>query len=179
MARMTAASVRDLARNTILAAGGRGFVRFLEEGDALLVTDAVRRCADAQALTAALEAAGFVCASEGGLMSLTPGDALLAQAGAPAGFSVDWADDLHPAQALAVRWLGQARLPMTSAGRQLAIGSLRLTWKPEKQVLFGLTALRAQAAKMLREKDTSGMHEAGAILAQWCAAQTGGSEDEA
>ena len=45
MARVTAVSLRNAAREAMLAAGARGFVRFMDSG-ALLVSDAVRRCAD-------------------------------------------------------------------------------------------------------------------------------------
>lgn len=50
MAAVSAQTIRARAREAIFAAGGRGFVRFLPEGGALLVSDAraaMRRCADA------------------------------------------------------------------------------------------------------------------------------------
>ena len=46
MARVTAVRLRERARGAMLAAGGRGFVRFLPAGGALLATDAIRRCGD-------------------------------------------------------------------------------------------------------------------------------------
>ena len=49
--------LRSEAREAIFAAGGRGFVRFLAQGDALLVSDAPRR-SDADALVKALYAKG-------------------------------------------------------------------------------------------------------------------------
>lgn len=171
MARVTAIWLRDEARTAMLAAGGRGFVRFLPPGGALLATDANRRCADEAArvrLTDALRGAGFICAERGGLLELTPTDGVLtglAWTGAP---ETDWKSPMHPAQALARRLWANGPLPLTDAGRQLVLEALRLTWQPENRVLAGLTDLRAQAAVMLRTGDRSGMHEAGAILAEYC-----------
>lgn len=171
MARVTALRLRDSAREAMLLAGGRGFMRFLPEGEALLVTDAMRRCEDDAArgrLTAALEAAGFACRAQDGLLLLTPDDDVLCAAECGAPCEVDWESALHPAQALACRWLAEDRQRLTAAGRQLALDTLRLTWQPQDKVLAGLPALRAQAAVMLRCGDRSGLHPAGAILREWC-----------
>lgn len=173
MAGVTAAALRDLARETVRRAGGCGFMRFAPEGGALLATDAPRRCADgAQALIRALEEAGFSCACSGGLLLLSPADALLNAMDAPPGEApIDWDSPLHPAQALAARWLAAPRAPLTDAGRRLAVETLRLTGQPGRDVLSGLGALRARAAVMLRSHDCSGMRAAGAVLRAWCDAQ--------
>lgn len=181
MARVMAVRLRERARLAVLAAGGRGFVRFLPAGGALLATDAIRRCADDDSrvrLTQALAAAGFGCAVRGGLLELTPEDGLLS---APDGEArtVDWESPLHPAQALARRFGTNDRRPLTPAGRQLILETLRLTWLAPDRVLAGLPALRARAAVMQRQGDTSGLHEAGAVLWEFCAQERGGMTDEA
>jgi hypothetical protein len=84
---------------------------------------------------------------------------------------VNWDGGLYAVQALAVRWMKRERQPMTSAGRQLVIDSLRLTW--QDRMADGLTMLRAQAAVMQRSGDTSGFCTAGAVLAGWCDRQEG------
>lgn len=171
MARVTAAWLRSRAREAMLAAGGRGFMRFLPTGGALLVTDAIRRCEDDAArakLEEALMDAGFACAVRGGLLELTPTDDMLTGLGGGQAPETDWASTLHPAQALGRRWLANERLPLTAAGRQLIMEALRLTWQPEESVLAGLDALRAQAAVMQRRGDRSGLHEAGAVLRDYC-----------
>lgn len=172
-----ALALRGVAREAMIGAGGRGFVRFLPAGEALLVTDAPRRCGDEAALArliSAMEAKGFACGVQDGLLTLTPGDALLdALARARAAAPVDWDDPLHPAQELAARWLRAARGPFTAAGRRLAIETLRLIWQPRARVLDGLDALRAQSAQMLRNRDRSGMAQAGALLADWCNTEGG------
>ncbi len=180
MARVMALALRDRARAAMLGAGARGFVRFLPDGPALLVTDACRRCeGGAQALEAAFEAAGFRCQARGELIELTPKDALLTDVAAPQAVEIDWGSPLHPAQALARRWMRTPRRPLTAAGRQLVIDALRLTWLPQERLLAALDALCARAAVMLRSGDRSGMHEAGAILAQWCEQTEGGAAHEA
>ena len=182
MARLTALALRDRARAAVLAAGGRGFVRFLPAGGALLATDAIRRCADAaaqQRLAGALEEAGFACRACCGLLELTPRDGVLDALCGDAAGAIDWGDPLHPAQALARRWLAEQRTAWTDAGRQLTMDALRLVWRPRAQVLAGLAALRAQAAVMLRSGDRSGFRAAGAVLNDWCMQERGGCEDEA
>lgn len=170
MACVTAVRLRDRAREAMLSAGGRGFVRFLPAGGALLATDAIRRCADDAArarMTEALTAAGFVCEARGGLLEMTPADAALcALCGGAA--TVDWKAPLHPAQALAARFLRHERRMLTPAGRQLVLEALRLTWRAEDELLAGLSALRARAAVMLRQGDISGLYEAGAVLWEFC-----------
>ena len=182
MARVTAVRLRERAREAMLAAGGRGFVRFLPAGDALLATDAVRRCADDASrarLTEALAQAGFVCGMRGGLLEMTPTDDVLLTPGGEERVAVDWESPLHPAQALAARFLKNPKQPLTSAGRQLILETLRLTWLAPDRVLSGLPALRAQAAVMLRQGDRSGLHEAGTLLKEFCEQEQGGLTDEA
>ena len=169
MAGLMAVRLRDLARQTLLEAGGRGFVRFAEAGCALLVTDAVRRCSDVNALEQALKCAGFSCFEQDGLLHLAPQDVLLRTFICPQEPPiVRWEESVHPAQTLASRWLSAPEETLTTEGRQLIVDTMRLTGAPGKDVLAGLEALRAHAAVMLRRGDRSGMHEAGAILAQWC-----------
>ena len=171
MARVTALSLRDAAREAILAAGGRGFVRFLPSGGALLVTDANRRCADENenaALAGALERAGFDCCACGGLLELTPRDDVLRRIGYDEEAEIDWSSPLHPVQALGRRWHDREKQPLSAAGRQLILEALRLSWQPAEKAQDGAELLRAQGAVMLRMGDMSGMHEAGAILLDWC-----------
>ena len=171
MARVTALRLRDRAREAMLRAGGRGFVRFLPPGGALLATDAIRRCADdaaRAALTDALMQAGFVCEMRSGLLELTPADDMLSALSASERTAVDWESPLHPVQALANRFQAAARQPLTGAGRQLILETLRLTWQTPETLLSGLPALRAQAAVMQRRGDRSGMHQAGALLREFC-----------
>lgn len=175
MACVTAVRLRDRARETMLSAGGRGFVRFLPAGGALLATDAIRRCADDAArarLTGALTAAGFACEARGGLLEMTPTDGALSVLCAltlrSVKDAVDWEAPLHPAQALAARFLRHERRMLTPAGRQLVLEALRLTWRAEDELLAGLPALRARSAVMLRQGDISGLYEAGAVLWEFC-----------
>lgn len=169
MARLMAASLRDSARTAMLAAGGRGFMRFAGEGDALLATDAVRRCADADTLADALRQAGFVCCQRDGLLLLTPQDDLLRALCTPSGRAeIDWDRDDHPVRSLAHRWLCAPDTAFSAAGRRLVIDTLRLTGMPGADVPGGSDALRAQAAVMLRRGDRSGMRAAGAVLLEWC-----------
>lgn len=166
---MTAQQMRALARETVLACGGRGFMRFADSGDALLVCDAARRCGEdeAQRMSAALEEQGFTVCVVDGLMLISPGDEMIASIGADMP-KIRWADMDYAAQALAARLLKSPQLPLTPAGRALTGEALRLTGRPGEDVLAGLGALRAQAALMLRNGDRSGMYEAGAILKAWC-----------
>ena len=172
MARITAIVLRDRARAALLAAGGRGFVRFPEQG-ALLVSDALRRCESEEAeqkLKDALWQAGFESYKQDSLLLMTPSDALLENMTCDA-CEIDWDAPLHSAQALAKRWLAFECRPFTAAGRQLIVDCLRLTW--QDRVMDGLRALRAQAAVMQRDGDTSGFYQAGAVLADWCNEQEG------
>ncbi len=177
MARVTAVSLRDKARSAMLAAGGRGFVRFPESG-ALLVSDAIRRCEGDEAkaaLVSAMNRAGFDCRERDGLLMIDPQDELLEEIAYEGDFAVNWDGALWQVQALAVRWLSRERLPLTQDGRRLVIDALRLTW--QDRLTEGLALLRAQAAMMQRRGDTSGFCQAGAVLADWCDRQmqrTGG-----
>ena len=173
MARVTAISLRDAARNALLAAGGRGFVRFCDQG-ALLVSDAIRRCGDDAAkeqLTIALAQAGFTCREQDGLLMIDPQDELLEAIVYEGDFAVDLDSELCSVQALAARWLSRDKQTLTLAGRQLLLDALRLTW--QDRIADGLAQLRAQAAVMQRYGDTSGFCEAGAVLANWCDRQEG------
>ena len=168
MARVTALSLRAAAREAMLAAGGRGFVRFPDRGT-LLVSDALRRCesdADRKKLTDALSWAGFDASEQDGLLMINPKDELLDAIAYKGDFAVDWDEKLDAVKALAMRWLGREKLPLTRAGRQLVIDVLRFTW--QDRMTDGLEALRAHAAVMQRRGDTSGFSQAGAVLAYWC-----------
>lgn len=168
---MNVTDLRNLAREALAACGARGFVRFVPEGGALLVTDAASRCADGgAALCGALAAAGFSCCGEGALLALTPDDALLAAlcARTERTVRIDWDGPLHPAQALAAQLLRADALPFTDGGRTLVVETARLLWRPRPQVLAGLPALRAWRAALLRKRDASGFAPAGALLANWC-----------
>lgn len=182
MAGVTALSLRTAAREAMLAAGGRGFMRFLPPGGALLATDAVRRCeseAQKQAMIAALTAAGFVCCERDGLLMMTPKDALLGSISCGEAHEIDWDSPLHSVQALGLGWIRRQRKPLTQDGRQLILEALRLSWQPMKQTKDALDAMRARAAVMLRKRDDSGFHEAGAVLMDWCDQWMGGHADEA
>ena len=116
-----------------------------------------------------MEDGGFACAAQDGLLYLTPQDTLLeAFIGRQEPPVIDWEESVHPAQALACRWLSAPETAFTAAGRRLVMDTLRLTGAPGRPVMAGLDALRAHAAVMLRSGDRSGMHAAGAILAKWC-----------
>lgn len=173
MAGVTAVSLRDAARNALLAAGGRGFVRFPECG-ALLVSDAIRRCesdAAKEMLTNALSQAGFDSNEQDGLLMISPRNELLEAISYDGDFSINWDGALCDAQALAMRWLRRKKQPLTPAGRQLVMDALRITW--HSRMTDALVQLRAQAAVMQREGDVSGFRETGAVLAQWCDRQEG------
>lgn len=164
--------LRDAARSAMLHAGGRGFMRFLPDGEALLVTDAPARYGNVPRLMAELEAAGFVCLPRKELLYLAPERRLLAAMAQGTLIPViDWESRLHPAQELAVRLMRMPEAQWTEAGERLAIETLRLLWQPREHVLSGLPALRAMAAERLRNKEMSGMACAGALLAQWCEAE--------
>jgi len=182
MARVTALDLRAAAREAMLAAGGRGFMRFLPPGGALLATDANRRCADESErgqLAAAIERAGFVCTEQDGLLALTPADCVLSRIAYDGGRTMDWDSPLCRTQALGLRWMQKERRVLTQAGRQLILETLRLSWLPPHSAQNGIEALRARGAVMQREGDHSGMHEAGAILLDWCDQMKGGNADEA
>lgn len=178
MARVTAIALRDRAREALLSAGGRGFVRFPERG-ALLLSDAIRRCEDEAAkarLLAALNEAGFTCYEQDNLLMITPSDVLLMEHSCEDSCSIDWDGPQCRVQALSSRWLKKPLLPLTQDGRQLIVDTLRLTW--QDRAADGLDALCAQAAVMQRKGDISGFCQAGAVLKNWCDMQEGtGHED--
>jgi len=182
MARVTAVGLRTSAREVMLAAGGRGFMRFLPPGSALLATDAVRRCESdmqKQAMTDALKAAGFACCESDGLLMLTPKDEVLGSIVCKEARGINWDSPVHRVQALGAGWIRRKKRPLTQDGRQLIIEALRLGWQPMKRAENGLDALRAHAAMMLRRRDDSGFYEAGAVLLDWCDREMGGHADEA
>ena len=172
MAAVIAVRLRDLARERVMAAGGRGFVRFCPEGPQLLATDAYGRCEGktAQAaLVQAVESAGFSCCVQGNLLLMTPQEALIKSVCPEAkAVQIDWDDPLHPVLALCARWSRAPVSPLTCAGRQLVVDTLRLTWQGKARVNAGLDALRAQAAVMQRTGDRSGLRMAAAILEDVC-----------
>ena len=108
---------------------------------------------------------------------MTPADDVLSALGGEKTIAVCWESPLHPAQALAGRFLAAEKRPLTPDGRQLILETLRLTWLAPDRVLSGLPALRARAAVMLRRGDRSGFCEAGAVLKEFC--ELGGMTDEA
>lgn len=171
-----AVRLRTRARDALLAAGGRGFVRFDKAGD-LLISDAARRCANGQTLVGLIDALcenGFSTHISDGMIGMNPTDALIGELAADAAIpQIDWESPLHPAQSLAARWMNMPETAMTDCGRMLAIETLRLIWQPQERVMAGLPALRARAAAMLRERDTGGMRQAGAILAKYLTTQRG------
>lgn len=166
MAGVTA--LRDAARAAILSAGGRGFVRFLSQGDALLISDAPRR-GESGPLIAELGEAGFDGVVREDLLYITPGETLLLElcARQPEGIDVDWNGPLFETMALCERLLGEAPMPLDEGAGQLLMETVRLLWQPEEKVLAGLPALRARIAVRLREGKRSGLHEAGRLLAGW------------
>ena len=171
MARVTAISLRAEAREAMLAAGGRGFMRFLPPGGALLATDAIRRCeSDLQkrALIDAFNTAGVACCEKDALLMITPEDALLSCIAYDGKAEIDWASPLHRVQALGLLWNRKPKKALTQDGRQLVIEALRLSWQPFHQAEDGFDALRARAAVILRRGDDSGFYEAGAVLLDWC-----------
>ena len=144
MAGVTA--LRDAARAAIFSSGGRGFVRFLAEGDALLVSDAPRR-GEGDALLGALCAAGFTGEVRDGLLYITPGEDVLF--------------------ALCARLLSEEALALDAGALRLMTETARLLWQPKDKVLAGLPSLRARIAVRLREGKRSGLHEAGRLLCGW------------
>lgn len=160
----------------MLGGGGHGFVRFCAQGDALLVCDALRRCADDAAkrrLIAAMEDAGFACAARDGLLYLTPGETLLLAlcAEQPETIALNWAQEDYAARALSARLLREAPALLDEGGQWLIIETARLLWQPKDRVAAGLPALRACVAVRLREGKRSGLHETGRLLAGWLRAE--------
>ena len=161
--------MRNFARGAIADCVARGFVRFDDRGDCLLVTDAALRCGDGgMALRAALHAVGFVCKSSGALLGINPGDALLERLCArERGITIDWESPLHPAQALAVRLMRGETEALTEPGRNFVLRVARVLWQPQGRVLAQLADIRAEAAMLLRAGDRSGFAPAGRLLANW------------
>lgn len=166
MAGVTA--LRDAARAAIFSSGGRGFVRFLSQGDALLISDAPRR-GESGPLIAALCEAGFDGVVREDLLYIMPGETLLLElcARQPEGIDVDWNGPLFEAMALCERLLGEPPMPLDHGALRLMIETARLLWQPKDKVLVGLPLLRARIAVRLREGKRSGLHEAGRLLCGW------------
>ena len=168
---LSAAALRDLARDALLAAGFRGFVRVAPAGGPLLVTDAGRRAGPAGPEDA-LRAAGFPAErAENGLLFFSPEEGLLRALAeswtgqVPAGFSAEGDGALLPARSLAARLLRAAPAgEWTAAGWQLLLEALRLP-DPSGNGWPEAETLRPRLARMLREGDRSAMRETGALMA--------------
>ena len=104
---------------------------------------------------------------------ITPGTQRLLTlcAAQPPQQATNWESPLYQAQALAARLLDEAALPLDEGGKTLVLETARLLWQPREKVLSGLPALRARIAVRLREKERSGLHEAGRLLAGWLSQQ--------
>ena len=170
MAAVSAQTIRAKAREAIFTAGGRGFVRFLPEGGALLVSDAARRCGDVRTLLNACRMAGFAAEERDGLLLLTPTDSTLSALCGACGQTVritDWDEEKASAAAFSVRLTRRKDAPLTADGRRLVLETLRLLSQDDAHILMGMAGIRARAAAQLRRKDESGMREAGALIAEW------------
>lgn len=170
MAAVSAQTIRARAREAIFAAGGRGFVRFLPEGGALLVSDAARRCGNVRTLLNACRTAGFAAEERDGLLLLTPTDSTLSALCGACGQAVritDWDEEKASAAAFSVRLTRRKDAPLTADGRRLVLETLRLLSQDDAHILMGMAGIRARAAAQLRRKDESGMREAGALIAEW------------
>ena len=140
-------AVRSKARDAVFAGGGRGFVRFLPDGEeALLVSDAPRRCQNPSALLCACGAAGFGAEERDGLLLLTPTEETLRSLNLPRAIDVDWASADAPLAAFAARLMHRGDRPLTENGLRFAVETLRLLWQDDAHVRCGLPALRARAA---------------------------------
>ena len=174
MAALSAACLRDEARGILLGCGLRGFVRIAAPGEALLVTDALRRAGEGNRVSAlcALQKAGFEGRNEWGLLWLSPDAARLREiarrAEEPArALRMPGGDGaLAEAVSFALRLMRSAASEgeWSRRGSSLLLEALRLpdpgrTGWPEAE------RLRAPAAVMLREQDRSCLHEAGCVLA--------------
>ena len=120
-------AVRSKARDAVFAAGGRGFVRFLPDGEeALLVSDAPRRCQNPSALLCACGAAGFGAEERDGLLLLTPTEETLRSLNLPRAIDVDWSSADAPLAAFAARLMHRGDRPLTENGLRFAVETLRL-----------------------------------------------------
>lgn len=175
---MSVVALRDLAREAMLSSGARGFMRFILEGDALLVTDAAVRCDDGgTAMQEALFAAGFTCKKDGRLIQITPTNALLERLCAGEGrVVVDWNSSLYPAQSLAVRLMREAYTPLEDSGKRLVLLTARQLWRPRDKALEGLAEVRAAAAVCLRKGNRNGFYQTGMLLCNWCHEQMKGED---
>ena len=114
-------AVRSKARDAVFAAGGRGFVRFLPDGEeALLVSDALRRCPNPSALLCACGAAGFGAEERDGLLLLTPTEETLRSLNLPRAIDVDWSSADAPLAAFAARLMHRGDRPLTENGLRFA-----------------------------------------------------------
>ena len=115
-------AVRSKARDAVFAAGGRGFVRFLPDGEeALLVSDAPRRCQNPSALLCACGAAGFGAEERDGLLLLTPTEETLRSLNLPRAIDVDWSSADAPLAAFAARLMHRGDRPLTENGLRFAV----------------------------------------------------------
>ena len=167
MAAVSAQEIRGKAREAIFASGGRGFVRFLPSGGALLVSDALRRAENGDALQDSCRAAGFETEESGGLLLLTPTEETLRALYRPCGLQVNWEEETAFAAAFAQRLLRKKDVPLTAEGKQLVLETLRLLSQDDAHILRGMDTLRALAALQLRRKDESGLFASGALIAEW------------
>lgn len=117
-------AVRSKARDAVFAAGGRGFVRFLPDGEeALLVSDAPRRCQNPSALLCACGAAGFGAEERDGLLLLTPTEETLRSLNLPRAIDVDWSSADAPLAAFAARLMHRGDRPLTEKRPALCRGN--------------------------------------------------------
>ena len=145
-------------------------MRFLPAGGALLVSDAARRCDDAQALLNVCRAAGFAAEERDGLLFLTPTDGALNALRDACRQEVrieDWDEAEASAAAFATRLLQKEDASLTADGRRLVLETLRLLSQDDAHILMGMSGLRALAAVQLRHQHKSGMRTAGALIADW------------
>ena len=148
MAAVSAQTIRARAREAIFAAGGRGFVRFLPEGGALLVSDAARRCGDVRTILNACRTAGFAAEERDGLLLLTPTDSTLSALCGACGQAVritDWDEEKASAAAFSVRLTRRKDAPLTADGRRLVLETLRLLSQDDAHILMGMAGIRARA----------------------------------
>ncbi|MFR2150733.1 MAG: hypothetical protein ACLS7Z_09585 [Christensenellales bacterium] len=164
-------AVRSKARDAVFAAGGRGFVRFLPDGEeALLVSDAPRRCQNSSALLCACGAAGFGAEERDGLLLLTPTEETLRSLNLPRAIDVDWSSADAPLAAFAARLMRRGDRPLTEDGlrpveTQACSGRMKCTRGTRAARQSGACRAWATAA-----------FSAGALLAGWmdglCAKKT-------
>lgn len=169
---LSAAVIRDEVRRLFQAAALSGFVRIAPAGEALLVSDVIRRAspahrADCEAL---LQDRGFTWQERAGLLYFSPAAGQLQKLAGKldvSAFERRMREKAVPceADALAERLL---RCPPQTAwsleGTQLLLEALRLP-APTAKGWPETDMLRPGLALMLRRHDRSAMHETGRVLA--------------